>query len=112
MGSDLSLATGDAFDVKVKPVVEKRERLGLFRWRTTMHYTLTNALPRGVTVDLLQDGLWGDTRIVSESAKSERQSADVAKWRVSVPANGSRSEEHTSELQSLMRISYAVFCLK
>src|SRR3546814_9579669 len=27
-------------------------------------------------------------------------------------ATGSRSEEHTSELQSLMRISYAVFCLK
>src|SRR3546814_8599068 len=27
-------------------------------------------------------------------------------------AAGSRSEEHTSELQSLMRISYAVFCLK
>src|SRR3546814_4768128 len=26
--------------------------------------------------------------------------------------NFSRSEEHTSELQSLMRISYAVFCLK
>src|SRR3546814_3354302 len=26
--------------------------------------------------------------------------------------NMSRSEEHTSELQSLMRISYAVFCLK
>src|SRR3546814_2244967 len=28
------------------------------------------------------------------------------------PRNGIRSEEHTSELQSLMRISYAVFCLK
>src|SRR3546814_6629700 len=27
-------------------------------------------------------------------------------------AEGARSEEHTSELQSLMRISYAVFCLK
>src|SRR3546814_2645423 len=27
-------------------------------------------------------------------------------------ANQDRSEEHTSELQSLMRISYAVFCLK
>src|SRR3546814_15776015 len=27
-------------------------------------------------------------------------------------AAGCRSEEHTSELQSLMRISYAVFCLK
>src|SRR3546814_7277740 len=34
--------------------------------------------------------------------------------RVRVPAAaiGARSEEHTSELQSLMRISYAVFCLK
>src|SRR3546814_6217704 len=30
-----------------------------------------------------------------------------------IPTDGySRSEEHTSELQSLMRISYAVFCLK
>src|SRR3546814_1859925 len=28
------------------------------------------------------------------------------------PLADSRSEEHTSELQSLMRISYAVFCLK
>src|SRR3546814_5007785 len=28
------------------------------------------------------------------------------------PVLSSRSEEHTSELQSLMRISYAVFCLK
>src|SRR3546814_2908457 len=28
------------------------------------------------------------------------------------PASPCRSEEHTSELQSLMRISYAVFCLK
>src|SRR3546814_5672226 len=29
-----------------------------------------------------------------------------------LPAGADRSEEHTSELQSLMRISYAVFCLK
>src|SRR3546814_1422825 len=28
------------------------------------------------------------------------------------PSKAVRSEEHTSELQSLMRISYAVFCLK
>src|SRR3546814_9558444 len=31
---------------------------------------------------------------------------------ISTMSNISRSEEHTSELQSLMRISYAVFCLK
>src|SRR3546814_3844227 len=29
-----------------------------------------------------------------------------------IPTQDSRSEEHTSELQSLMRISYAVFCLQ
>src|SRR3546814_7600848 len=29
-----------------------------------------------------------------------------------LPCDEARSEEHTSELQSLMRISYAVFCLK
>src|SRR3546814_3899018 len=31
---------------------------------------------------------------------------------VNMVRDNSRSEEHTSELQSLMRISYAVFCLK
>src|SRR3546814_5205378 len=31
---------------------------------------------------------------------------------VDIANKGARSEEHTSELQSLMRISYAVFCLK
>src|SRR3546814_7173665 len=36
---------------------------------------------------------------------------DVFGW-LSLTERGQRSEEHTSELQSLMRISYAVFCLK
>src|SRR3546814_6449965 len=42
-------------------------------------------------------------RVAAEEAAPE---VDIAE-----PA-GERSEEHTSELQSLMRISYAVFCLK
>lgn len=88
MGSELGLVTGQAFDVKVQPVVERRERVGSDRWRTTMRYTLTNARPAPVTVDLLQSGLWGDTRIVEESQPSERRSADEALWRVAVPANG------------------------
>src|SRR3546814_3753551 len=42
---------------------------------------------------------------------------DVGRGRAAPPAvrggvRARRSEEHTSELQSLMRISYAVFCLK
>src|SRR3546814_1566052 len=39
--------------------------------------------------------------------------AAIRAARVAAPIGaGRRSEEHTSELQSLMRISYAVFCLK
>ena len=89
MGSSLSLATGEAFDVKVRAVVEERTGLGSSRWQTRMRYDLTNASPKPVTVDLVQDGLWGDTRITAESLKSERKDVDRNLWRVNVPANGS-----------------------
>jgi hypothetical protein len=91
MGSRLALKTGEAFDVKVQPTVVKRERLGGDRWRTTMHYTLTNARALPVTVELAQAGLdswWDDTRIESESLKSDRTNSDEALWKVAVPANG------------------------
>src|SRR3546814_8175411 len=42
---------------------------------------------------------------------TQRQSAQVHRLQLLVKTQR-RSEEHTSELQSLMRISYAVFCLK
>ena len=87
MGSDIGLTTGQAFDIKVKPVVTERTQMG-DRWRTQMRYTLTNASPRAVTVDLIQSGLWGDTRIAAQSQTSERRSADETVWRVAVPANG------------------------
>jgi hypothetical protein len=91
MGSALSLATGDAFDVKVQATVAKRTLLAPFSWQTDMRYTLTNALAQPVTVALLQAGLWGDATIKAESQKSTRRSADVAEWTVTVPAN-SKSE--------------------
>src|SRR3546814_3277013 len=51
---------------------------------------------------------------VSEQSKSfaEILSGGGAPPLSSAPYTCGRSEEHTSELQSLMRISYAVFCLK
>src|SRR3546814_5328845 len=53
-------------------------------------------------------------RLLSEPGFYERLSARTAKLVDGLieRANAARSEEHTSELQSLMRISYAVFCLK
>jgi hypothetical protein len=100
MGSELAIATGSAFDVKVKPVVEKRERLSETKWRTTMRYTLSNARPQPVTVDLVQGGLdwgWEDTRIVEQSLPSERRSSSEVQWHVPVPANGEATVTATFE---------------
>ena len=91
MGSELGLATGEAFDVKVQSTVVKRERMSPRIWRTSMSYLLTNARTQPVTIDLVQRGLdwyWDDTRIVTESQKSERLDSDGTKWRVAMPANG------------------------
>lgn len=88
MGSNMSLRTGDAFDVKVQPTVVSRTRKGDLRWVTKMKYTVTNARPEAITVALAQDGLWGDVRISDESLKGERVSADRVEWQVPVPANG------------------------
>ena len=88
MGSTLSLATGDAFDVKVQPLVEKRTQLGPFSWQSDMRYKLSNAQSHSVSVVLQQAGLWGDTAIKAESQKSTRPNAATAEWVVTVPANG------------------------
>lgn len=122
MGSELGLATGTAFDVKVQPVVTDRRRVTATEWeasaryrivqdgrvstvevqsqpnywQTSMRYTLTNARPEAVTVTLTQSGLdngWSDTRIVSETLQSERPAASRAVWQVQVPANGSTTVE-------------------
>lgn len=118
MGSSLALKTGEAFDVKVQPILEKREKITSDQWestvryrvtldtgqtatyteerqptywRTTMQYKLTNARAAPVTVEVAQaglDGWWHDTRIASESVRGEQLSADERLWKVSVPANG------------------------
>src|SRR3546814_3830171 len=67
-------------------------------------YTLLNG---SVTMDL-EDGkyqvrVWGKNLGNAKYYISEAEIQGRGDW---------RSEEHTSELQSLMRISYAVFCLK
>src|SRR3546814_8727272 len=52
----------------------------------------------------------GDAEILRHAADQETRLA--AGGLQQEGEDGGRSEEHTSELQSLMRISYAVFCLK
>src|SRR3546814_7909976 len=58
----------------------------------------------------------GGRATIAPGAAGGGDSAGVARTRRAggeqARTDGPRSEEHTSELQSLMRISYAVFCLK
>src|SRR3546814_5610922 len=65
------------------------------RTDTLFPYTTLFRSARGYTVDERAEQMY---RLFIEQAK---------RWK-----HEDRSEEHTSELQSLMRISYAVFCLK
>src|SRR3546814_5949587 len=64
------------------------------------HISLTIRCTEPVAPDAMDVTVWG-------LAPEEEASNTVA-----VKRRLTRSEEHTSELQSLMRISYAVFCLK
>src|SRR3546814_2134901 len=77
--------------------------------------------PRSTRTDTLfpYTTLFRSGRIVSAKAIAGRKSvpppplglsSEILRSESSMPTT--RSEEHTSELQSLMRISYAVFCLK
>src|SRR3546814_5313146 len=54
------------------------------------------------------DAIHLQRRIVADEPPGRRKETPI--WILGIDAV--RSEEHTSELQSLMRISYAVFCLK
>src|SRR3546814_2002429 len=69
---------------------------------------------RAEALVLLRAGL--ESALDTESAPVEEPKGRAAKrtaaYMAEVAAASNRSEEHTSELQSLMRISYAVFCLK
>src|SRR3546814_7368328 len=64
-------------------------------------------------LDAKLDALYAGSKLGDEATRLQLWKADKA----AIDASGDaalqfRSEEHTSELQSLMRISYAVFCLK
>src|SRR3546814_8102497 len=73
-------------------------------------------LPIGGLKEKLLAALRAGIKTVLIPQENEKDLADIpdnVKRKLEiVPVSDCRSEEHTSELQSLMRISYAVFCLK
>src|SRR3546814_8395261 len=50
--------------------------------------------------------------VLADVGTQQRRALEVVAGQATAERRLDRSEEHTSELQSLMRISYAVFCLK
>src|SRR3546814_6074310 len=64
-----------------------------------------------VAGEALATGANGGAKVDNTATATEGATATAGNDSITSGA-GNRSEEHTSELQSLMRISYAVFCLK
>lgn len=93
-GSDIVITTGDAFDVTVQPRVITAEAApkaaNRYRWRTQyeMEYTVRNARPEAITVEVRQHGLGRDTQLSAQSIEGEVRDANTIVWRVPVPANG------------------------
>src|SRR3546814_5614350 len=90
-------------------------QLNLESWEGPLDLLLT--LARGQKVDLRQISILALveqylTFIAEMRALKLEVAADYLVMAAWLAYLKSRSEEHTSELQSLMRISYAVFCLK
>src|SRR3546814_4343076 len=94
----------------------------LFRSRRDFHslqWHVPGRLPRTRAAELFAHNVGGDTvqqRLPGRRwlglAIAQKAGEAFLGYVASVFLVGHRSEEHTSELQSLMRISYAVFCLK
>src|SRR3546814_2997379 len=84
----------------------------LLGWRTVANIAGVDAPPPLAGSDSFQDnnsGRVGNVLNAPDRKASLWQFSGMHKTTVS---RRMRSEEHTSELQSLMRITYAVFCLK
>src|SRR3546814_5795080 len=82
--------------------------------RSTRTDTLfpSTTLFRSFSASMAREGLGRRPAICRPASAARSSAAAASSDGEAAPASSSRSEEHTSELQSLMRISYAVFCLK
>src|SRR3546814_18050677 len=88
------------------------EIAGKFAARPPIHVAMAKQLIDGVHGDQIRRGIREELVAISALYKTEdRQEARAARNEKRDPVFKGRSEEHTSELQSLMRTSYAVFCL-
>src|SRR3546814_10443773 len=74
--------------------------------------TRTDTLFPYTTLFRSQDGIHRRAARARRTGMGRGRWAQPSRAGVLGKRRGDRSEEHTSELQSLMRISYAVFCLK
>ncbi|HKS54204.1 MAG TPA: DUF4139 domain-containing protein [Steroidobacteraceae bacterium] len=96
-GSEISVKTGDAFDVTVQRTLVKQDRAGFWRSRYSMEYLVRNARSESVTLDIRQGGLWREGKVLQESIKSTRPDAYTLQWSVPVAANGETKLTFTVE---------------
>src|SRR3546814_4231860 len=78
---------------------------------TTLFRSLLDAYAAGKRVVVIIDEAQELSRAALEQVRLLTNLETPSQKLLQIVLLGQRSEEHTSELQSLMRISYAVFCL-
>lgn len=96
-GSEISVKTGEAFDITIQPTLESQERVGFWRSRYRMEYLVRNARAEAATVEIRQGGLWREGTVITESIKSTRPDAYTLQWAVPVAANGETRLRFTVE---------------
>src|SRR3546814_1777617 len=75
-------------------------------------YDTSAAISRLGFTPTMTSGSVAEWREMASEAHRQARAYENAANEILTATHANRSEEHTSELQSLMRISYAVFCLK
>lgn len=97
-GSDISVKTGEAFDVTVQPTLVSQERVGRHGARYAMSYLVRNARSEPATVILRQGGLWRDAEVKNASIAPRKVTGEEATFEVPVPANGETTLTFTVEM--------------
>src|SRR3546814_9704470 len=99
--SNNSILTNPEALVALRNLERTNRSLAITQNRVSTGLKVTGAIDDASNFAIAQ-GIRGDVKALGAVVQGLNNAKGIAK----------RSEEHTSELQSLMRISYAVFCLK
>src|SRR3546814_4690422 len=107
----LAMFMNTAIDQQIEQFTADKKRAPNAEEHAALRARALSTVRGTVQADILKEDQGQNTCIFSTEF-ALKMMGDIQQYFVEHRVQNFRSEEHTSELQSLMRISYAVFCLK